>query len=1358
MLPRIPHTTLFCTLLLLCPYFCPAQPHLPEPVFFSCPDFERIDHIQQDGRGFVWLATNRGLFCFDGTFFRKIRHAPHAASAIDNGQVQYTLLDKERKKLWLATPNGVSVLNLPTETFTDHRFSQGTETVAGDGSGTAILKSRQGDIWVGIHGFGLARLDTVITYFQMKADRHNASERIPITIFQMAQDVNMDSLLWLATDPFGLVAFNTCSGRYTIPEQQAMAYLPGGRVIFTTLFPTRQKIYLGNEWRTNTCYYDLYDRSFTALALQVPGGGGAGLGFVNAQPHTPHSFWGTHAYGIFMFDTQQEQLTSWFPKPDDVKAFYGGFLANNNGLWTASQDGLLWYDFSTYKVENHILRKEQTGLPAFVTSVLEKEDGSGLWVSFQNSNHVYAYDRHSRQLEVLPSVQGAPHHLLRLQQGKTLAIAGTCWYELEDNRLIPLPRFDALVATGEVTGYIEEDGTGRLWMCSATGSLYQIDPETGSYQNVFADKEVPPIANIFLDQQDRIWAGWNGGGGFSVYDAHSGALRHFPYHPGIEKTIHYPRGLAQDKQGKIWISDTRVGGLLMADPERIEAGIVDRYIGQAEGMVSHYMYALQADEKGRIWAITKEGLQVFNPLTRSFRLFGRSAGFRLQGKVRTMSNFIPAYLTRLSTGEMLAGYSDGFAIFHPDSLLAIREYPLPYLLSVKANEVPVAGLSFRNVDNLRLKHRDNSLEFAFSALGLYGSERPCFRYRLKGSDDQWAETRQASVRYVQLHPAAYTFQLQLISSDGKPFSAPLEVHFFILPPWWRSGWAYCLYTLFLVSLLWLYYERRKRRWHLRAQLAMEQREAERLIELDRFKTSFYTNITHEFRTPITLILGMVDQIKKHPETWYHEGLTMIRRNGNNLLRLVNQMLELSRLEAGILPVHMIQSDVIAYLKYLLESFQSPADSQDITLQFRSDTDELVMDFDPEKLQQIVSNLISNAMKFTPRAGRVGLTVMHTPRHLVLTVYDTGHGIPTQHLPYIFDRFYRGEHADSRAAAGAGIGLALTRELVRLMGGNISVRSAVGKGTTFEVILPVRHSAQLVQYPEPSDERSGYGDLANGLAPMFPHEAETKSSFPLPVPPSGTANDQRPSLLIVEDNADVVRYLKACLQNDYRLTVAHNGLTGYEQALEIVPDIVISDVMMPVMDGFELCDRLKSDFRTSHIPVVLLTARADLTSRIEGVKRGADAYLAKPFHQEELSVHLQKLLESRKRLQKRYQTPSPPPTEDEAIRLEDAFIQQVNAILEAHLGDEYFGIPDLCREMGMSRAQLYRKFKALTDQPVGYYFRSLRLHQAKAWLLTTDRHISEIAYDVGFKEPAYFTRVFRETFGISPKEMRKRHLS
>ncbi len=522
---------------------------------------------------------------------------------------------------------------------------------------------------------------------------------------------------------------------------------------------------------------------------------------------------------------------------------------------------------------------------------------------------------------------------------------------------------------------------------------------------------------------------------------------------------------------------------------------------------------------------------------------------------------------------------------------------------------------------------------------------------------------------------------------------------------------------------------------------LEQMETKRIRELDDAKTKLYTNITHEFRTPLTIITGMNDLMRKDPQRWLEEGTETIDRNADILLNLVNQMLDLAKLDSGAMPVKLIRSDVNLYIRYIVELFRSVAESSGVSLNYSNPSTVVEIDYDPEKLMQIISNLLSNSLKFTSSSGRIDLrTSLRDDEIFEIRVTDTGSGIPEDFLPYVFDRFTQSDQG--RSTAGSGLGLALTKELVTLLGGTVNIESVFGTGTEVTVNLPVTRTAGQQEAPKPEELRNR---MMNLMLRKTRREAQTA--------PDVQGAKERPMLMVVEDNDDVIRYLMTLFAADYDVITAANGEEGIHKAIESVPDIIVSDIMMPVMDGIRMLGVIKNDLRTSHIPVVLLTARADIASRLEGLESGADAYIAKPFNSEELKVQVRNLVALRKKLQERYAAIDhlilP---EDKSYLFEDKFMNQVREIMISNLANEALDIPHICQALNLSRTQLYRKFRSLTNLTVTQYLLMLRLHKARSILSGKQVTVAEAAYKTGFRNVSHFSRTFTREFGINPSEL------
>ena len=529
-------------------------------------------------------------------------------------------------------------------------------------------------------------------------------------------------------------------------------------------------------------------------------------------------------------------------------------------------------------------------------------------------------------------------------------------------------------------------------------------------------------------------------------------------------------------------------------------------------------------------------------------------------------------------------------------------------------------------------------------------------------------------------------------------------------------------------------------------IKLEQLENTRLREIDEARKRLYTNISHEFRTPLTVITGMNDLISNDPEQWLKKGTRTINRNARILLNLVDQMLDLAKLEARAMPVNMAKADVNFIVRHAVELFRSFAESKGIELELVTREKEMVLDYDHEMIMKIVSNLVTNAIKFTQPGGRV--VVMTEPvsdTHYEIRVTDNGPGITETFLPFVFDRFTRETAVSGVKIPGSGLGLALTKEIVMLLGGSIRAESIYGEGTEFVVKLPVTRDAPL------SDSLD-----RNVLADKHGHPDTSRQDEKNPVSQAMQhAGDGNPILLIVEDNEDVITYLMTILADGYEVVAAADGSEGFDRACELIPDIILTDVMMPVMDGITMIDMLKNDPRTSHIPVVILSAKADVASRVEGLARGADAYIAKPFDREELRAQLRMLIRQRKLLHSRYSAAGfLPPDDNNKFSFEDRFINKINEVMGRHLGDDDFDINTLCEQVNMSRTQLYRKFRSLTSQSPHDYFLKMKLQQARHLLLNSDLTVAEAAYRAGFKNVSHFSKAFTKEFGINPSDIRR----
>ncbi len=917
----------------------------------------------------------------------------------------------------------------------------------------------------------------------------------------------------------------------------------------------------------------------------------------------------------------------------------------------------------------------------------------------------------------------------------------------------------------QTAGNLLADNDGTVWL-AAERTLLHFDPSNEHWEIHSLEQALPITTEIYClakTPDGTLWLGTQSGlleakptgdGGFSylLHTPESGELRN----KAVSSLLPDP-----SNPQLLWIA-TKGGGLSRLDlKSRQFSSIYSR-----NGLPNDVLYGILADPQGNLWMSSNRGIIRYNPATGSIQNFTEADGLQ-------SNEFNTWAYGHGPGGTLMFGGINGLNILSPKDFEDNPHFPPVFLTGLSINNRPIGVADSTGVlpqaiefsKNITLSFEQRSISLSFAALEFTTTAKNRFRWILEGAETNWnPETTERNATYLNLQPGSYTFKVMAANGDGVWNPNPVVLKIEVLPPWYRSAWAYLVYFVLIAGLIYSYLRFRLSQLRLKQQLELEYLNAERLRELDKFKSQVFTNVSHEFRTPLTVILGMAEQLESQliGSGQQQSAVQLIKRNGQNLLRLINQILDLARLESNILKINYVQGDVLAFIRYTAESMHSLASVKNVLFRVESHVAEgkIVMDYDPERLLHILHNLLSNAIKFTASGGRVTLQVGHTEsKHptksgaenwVQITVMDTGVGIPPDQLPHIFERFFQADNQQYTGVGGSGIGLALTHELVKLMGGDISVASELGKGTTFEVKLPIRHAAET-EAGETTQQ----------------HQLNRAKSIPNPPP-------THPQLLLVEDNPDIVEYLTNCLGPHYQLDFAYNGRAGIDRALMTIPDLIISDVMMPEKDGFEVCEFLKNDERTSHIPIVLLTAKAGVEDRIAGLQRGADAYLAKPFHPDELRAVLANLFELRKKLQAKYggewsigdrlsdtHNAQPPITNiplSQHLNIqspdpEDAFLQKLRTVVEERLTETDLTVEEISRMVGMSYPVVHRKVTALTGRSLTLYVRIIRLQKARLLLADPALSISEVAYQTGFNDPKFFSRVFSEEFGMSPTAWR-----
>jgi signal transduction histidine kinase/ligand-binding sensor domain-containing protein/DNA-binding response OmpR family regulator len=1336
----------------------------------------RVRSFIHDDKGFIWVGTADGLNRFDSYDFTVFRSDDQDSIGLLHSGIP-ALLEDRKGNMWVGSKIGLQLMNRKKQQC----FPLKSDEVASLGGIKHVLhliESSNGDIWAGAVN-GLFRIKTA-TQLQNLEDLLKADQASTFTVEVFkpngveADDQNgnwiwnieegEEGLIWIGTNA-GLACFDVQNNKF-IPLP--ITYNQGIEDVFSTPVQALATSAQGILWvGTEKGLFKLDTERKTCARFN----GKTSVGITPENEFITelvvdkrgHLWIGTDGSGIFRWSEKEQTLYQY--KNDllnsnslidnNIESLY---LDREEGLWIGTHKGISYY--SPHGKPFEIIRAgmEENAIRQGTIEDIDV-DGDWIWLAIDDGG-LSKYHMQTGEVESFTSAESSNgltsndvvtvlmDRKRRLWIGSwgggisRLSADGLFYHFLSDETLSE-PLRDAYIWT------LFESKTGDIWIGTVNHGLIQYQTEQDEFHLLGGrGKEATVIPGTWViaieeDANGLIWIVTNKGV--------------FTYDPELKKANEAALPISSEEASIMSLQSTPDGGMWLGSQKGLIYHSVDTsyVLTVSDGLAVNWVRTIERDHHGNLWIGTTKGISKYEPQNNTFKHYESTDGL-------PMGEFSRASC-KMADGKMLFGNINGLVAFHPDSIKLYEAAPsvviTKFLLFNEAistyqdSETPHDPTDFILSEHIsysreiRLEHWQNYIAFEFSALDYLNATGNKYKYRLKGLQEDWVSTnadyRVAS--FTDLSPGDYVLQVMAGNADGVWSVQPTELNIYIAYPWWRTWWAYVLYSLLVLGSVLAALRIFKYRLTLQAQLDFNQREAQRLKELDEFKSRLYTNLTHEFRTPLTVILGMAEQIRMAPKQYLKQGTQLIENNGRSLLRLINQLLDLSKLEGNTLQLRMIQADVISYLRYITASFQTYANSRNLSLRFFAQPETLHMDYDPDQLQQIMYNLISNAVKFTPSGGEVVVRIQQEQNILRIKVQDNGVGIAKAAQALIFDRFYQvsanPEQEHIRKVAGTGIGLAHTRELVKLMKGQIEVESELNKGTVFTVSLPIEQNAPLRK-----------------VAP-----GETWKP-PVEVDHNGTEEtaSEKPLLLIIEDNPDVVLYLKSCLNEAYQLDIAYNGKIGIEKAVEQIPDLIISDIMMPEKDGYEVCDFLKQDERTSHIPVILLTAKADTDSRIAGLKRGADAYLSKPFNKQELLVRLEKLVERQQRMaayfEKRTRNTDeldlPQPVEQEALEIEDAFIQKVRLIIAEQYEDEHFALPELCTQLGMSRSQLYRKMKALTNTTPSAYIRFYRLNTAKSLLQKGEFTVAEVAWKVGYKDAAHFSKSFLDEFGCSPSELIK----
>ena len=1384
-------------------------------------------NICQDSSGFIWIGTSNGLNKYDGYRFTVFKHPPFDTAGLSDNFITSLCVDRFGY-IWIGTRGGgLNRYDPHKETFLHFQHDPENPESISSNEIMSICPAKNGILWIGTEKYGLNKLinqpdslDPVHTIFEHYTSPYtfehsfykpekpwHISGTIVNTIFEDSR-----GFIWIGTYT-GLSRLTTSTDnqvqiniyRHNQSDANSLSYNDISRICEDD----QGRIWIG------TCggglnRLDDSNGGFTHFRHIPDDGRSLSHDYITAlkpdHTHTQYLWVGTRDSGINRFNLRSEQVER-FEKISDY------YLHSNNYVYDIFQDasGLFWitggwsgtgvYKFDPWRNKfNQYDLQYGAGKNEIICSIYinPRSDGSTIWLTsarggllkFNRSDHTLKRFLTATSLPVYkdrnmmyifygePKPENPRESMLWLGQH----YRGITCFDTETEQFIYHTENSKHILhriTSWVTSiYPDPQQRDIFWIGTGAMGLFRFDRKNSILKQYDHDPNDSSglsyacVTDIYRDSSERLWISTLGG--LNRMNETDGTFVHYRHNPADSSSLSHDwvNFTFESSAGVLWVGTHN--GLNKFDPEH---NLFVHY-GENDGLPDNNISGMLEDRHGNFWLPTANGLARYNTDIagkHAFRNYDEGDGLpgnELSGK---------AYF-QTEQGEMYIGGLGGFTIFNPDDIhdnsyapkIVINDFKI-HQKSINPGSLSPLKVTISETRQIILDYEQNNLSFTFSALDFLNPPKNRYAYRMDGVDHDWIHTDAShrSASYTQLDPGTYVFRVKGSNNDGLWNQAGTSVKIIVTPPWWRSLWAYIVYILVFGISVFALWNMQVQKIRVKHRLEIEHLHTGKLVEIDRIKSRFFANISHEFRTPLTLILGPVQNLlAKIQETDLKNELKIIFRNATRLERLVNQLLDLSRFEAGKMVLEAELLDIVALLRKNVLAFTSLAERKKIIFNFRCPLKSLETYIDRDKFEKIINNLLSNAFKFTPEGGRVNVTCGFRPLtttgkrnpgkdldhdFIEISVTNTGSAIPVDKISHIFDRFYQSDDAYIRTHEGSGIGLSLVKELVELHHGGITVHSrgnGNGARTTFIVKLPL--NKEFYSDDEIIDATSSPGaDLFKPLHEILDTDTLSEGKIITDRLP-----DESPKfrILLIEDNADMRTYIRENLKPCYMLIEAMNGRQGIAFTTRKNPDLIISDIMMPEMDGYQVCRMLKSDIRTSHLPIILLTARAEMQDKLKGLEAGADDYIAKPFAIDELLIRVKNLIEQRQILRERFSREALFGVDKiSSNRTDEKFLENIRKIIYKHIDDPGFTVQMLSNALGMSRTTLHAKLKALTGMSPHHFIRMLRLKRAAILLREKTASVTEVAYEVGFKSLSHFTKVFREQFSENPSRFSTRHI-
>lgn len=1291
--------------------------------------------IQQDTLGFIWIGTQDGLNRYDSKGFKVYRPIKNIKNSLQSYYIR-SLFTDHKGQLWVGGNQGISVYNYNTDSFTNYPLPRNI----GEWYISSITEDKQHRIWASsIAGdvFVLNPKEEKFTAVKFNASSHEIKKIAYIGLWQQQIILGTDvGLFKLNQNTHQLIKINLGAKKPYIND----VYIEGKKLWVATEGEGVIQ-YNAQNGQTSSLHHSSGTNSIADNNIRCIG------------KDTEGNIWMGSFRGLTIFNPKNNSFTNYYHQisqpytisQNSVRCF---FKDKQNGIWLGTYyGGLNYYHKNDIKFN---LLSQNSGKPSLndeVIGVIKQDAKGNFWIG-SNDKGLNYWNKNANTITYYSNSENNPNSLSSNNikaiafddNGNVLIGTHNGGLNLLNPNSGSVQRFrhdenNPNTIAGDLVYSLLKDSKGRIWVGTRSG-LDQFHPETKTFTHIHLDKAGKRLTSdditfLFEDSKNRIWIGTTNGVTLFYPDTQLfGNIGHGKLSDDIVNCI------TEDAKHRIWLGTRE--GLRLYDENQ------ESFIGFKAGkdFVKETIYGIVPDDDGNLWISTNSGLIKFNPDKGSVQTFDESDG--LQNK-----QFNDYAFYKAKDGMLLFGGIKGISYFYPSM---IKQQPLPLKLSFTALEVLNKNVAVEDETGILEEHIDqvNELEIGpeykqfsifFNTFNYISSNRTYYYYKLEGIDKDWQRTDELKVSYSNLPAGKYNFQIKAIGPNGET-SAVRNLKIVILPPWYKTIWFSLLLLTIIGTAGYIGFKIIKERINAVQQLKLERIDKERVSYINQIKMDFFTNVSHELRTPLTLILAPLEELLKMPfadkiSKKKHELMFI---NAKRLYNLVDQLFEFRKTEMGTRQLKVGKGDIVGFTKEIFESFKPLSEKNGIQYSYHSEEPQLLFYFDKDAMEKILFNLLSNAFKYTKTGQSIHVELIKKNDTVQIKVADTGVGISEDDLSKVFDRFYQVNNREMNL--GSGVGLAFTKRLVELHHGEITAESAQEKGSTFTVTIPTSDQS----YKNDQQIESSLYELSIISDNELDEDAALEEENEI------IERDQPVKLLIVDDNKEILDYLHDYFSKIYEVTTAYNGQMALD-LLEIQPfDLIISDVMMPELDGLHFCKKVKQNINTSHIPLMLLTARNETSQQIKGLEMGADDYITKPFSTPLLAAKITNLLRSRKRLKEYYSVGKEMVPENIAFNtLDEEFLKQAIQIVEDHLADSEFSVDQFSKEIGMSRSNLYLKLKAITGESAMDFIKRIRFKKAVELMQSKRYTIAQITYMCGFNSPSYFSTAFKQHYGCMPSE-------